>query len=120
MRSMNNTEKLFNNGKMNRRNLKDKKTWRYGGISRQFERTAKEWREEHERVLGKDSDNPYLNCSVCGRNFNDSEYLYQGVFSIKPAKYKYRLMFKVLCKDCAYKISDAVIEADGTEIAIDR
>ena len=102
----------FNNGKCNRRNLHDKTVFRWGGINGQFTRTVKAWRDECQ-VYGFD-DSMYQNCSVCGMHFEDDEHIYTGKFTAKPRKYKYRYGFRHMCKACAYRIADKVIEADGS------
>jgi len=43
-----------------------------------------------------------------------------GIFTVLPRNYKYRYKFKIICKSCAYRISDIVIEGDGEEIKIKR
>lgn len=102
----------FNNGKCNRRNLHDKTVFRWGGLSRQFTKTAKMWRDECKEFGFNDS--MYQNCSVCGHHFEDDEHLYVGEFAVKPKKFRYRYSFKTMCKACAYRIADKVIEADGS------
>ena len=102
-------EKIFNQGKFNRRNLKDKKTFRWGGIEHKFKKTAKEWRDE---FCFSEAENPYIKCSCCGRDYADDDILYAGFFTVKEKSYECRYQLKTLCKECAYRISDKVIESD--------
>lgn len=101
--------------KCNRINLKDKETWRYTGVLiRHPEWTIKEWRKQDDELLGK--GDKFISCSCCHKHFEDDEYPYMGTFSVAKGQY----MFKIICKECAYKISDKVTETDGKVIIIDR
>ena len=93
---------------LNRKNLKDKLSWRYGGIRGQFERTAEEWQTDIPDAV------QYKVCAVCGNNFPLNEPIYMGVFQIAPDEKQYRYRLHTVCKECAYRISDSVIEADGS------
>lgn len=93
-----------------RNNLQDKETFRWGGFQRTFDKTAKEWREEHERLFKRSTDNPYITCSCCNNPLPDSEPVYAGFFEVRNKEWECRYQLKTLCKKCAYEISDNVIE----------
>lgn len=112
----------FNNGKFNRRNLEINKhgcriAFRYGGLARNFDKTNKEWFAGYST---DDIGNPFIKCACCDKAFNPDEHPYTGVFHVAPRTVKYRNKFAIICKKCAYKISDIVIEADSTEIQTNK
>lgn len=106
--------------KCNRINLKDKETWRYIGVLiRHPEWTIKDWRKEDNDFYGEDDNDcrkRFISCSCCHKHFDDDEYPYIGAFRAAKGQY----WFKIICKECAYKISDKVTEADGEVVVIER
>lgn len=90
--------------KYNIENLVDKETFRYGGLFRHFDRTIGEWSDSYS---ANDTSNPFVKCSCCDKEFDKQEYPYAGFFYIDKAK---NAQIKIMCKDCAYKISDKVVE----------
>lgn len=117
-----NTGDKFNNGEFNRRNLERDKTrgckmtFRYGGLVHNFNKTVGEWADD----FTLESENPFIDCSCCKKPFVRSEFPYMGVFHVKGITYKYRNKFIIICKSCAYRISDIVIESGGKEVKTNR
>lgn len=91
------------------------KAFRYGGMRRLYERTAKEWSEEYLNGDSEREGNPYVICPNCGKLFPENEPIYAGSFLAKYINNKPYYLFKCICKNCAYEISESVIEADGEE-----
>lgn len=101
--------------KVKRTTLKDKETWRYVGMfDRHPDWTVKHWREQQEKYSG--AENPYITCPCCGKPFGDNEYPYMGAFKVPVPVGNYR--FRIICKKCAYRISDKVTEADGKIVVV--
>lgn len=93
-----------------------KETFRYGGMfTKDFTKTAKQRAEEHDTFVsqrgGIVDKNPYKTCACCGREFGEEEYPYAGFFNTDLSE-KYSKL-EIICKDCAYDISDIVIEYGG-------
>ena len=93
-----------------------KETFRYGGMFTQdFTKTAKQRAEEHDTFVsqrgGIIDENPYKTCACCGREFADNEYPYAGFFNTDLSEKLSKL--EIICRDCAYEISDVVIECGG-------
>lgn len=91
----------------------ERQAFRYGGLRGLYDRTAKEWSEEYLKGDAEREVNPYVTCPNCGKPFPENEPLYAGSFLVKYIDNKPYYQIKCICKDCAYKISDGVIEADG-------
>lgn len=117
-------EQEFNNGKLNRKNLvydkehKGKLAFRYGRFFHDFKRRNGELADNF--ITTEESKNPYITCPCCNKAFDRKGFPYMGVFQILPKKHERRYKFIVICKECAYRISDFVIEEDGTLHKIER
>lgn len=70
--------------------------FRWGGIEREFERTAKEWQEGG----GKE----YEKCHICKEPFNPDEHLYCATFKQPEGG----MRFRILCKKCAYSFGKVI------------
>ena len=82
----------------------NEKPFRWGGISKKFEKTSRQWQNE-----SKDSNNCYKTCYCCKKNTPLDEPLYCAGFETIDNKF----CFKILCRNCAYKYGVGVIESDG-------
>lgn len=60
--------------------------------------------------------NMFMRCRRCNKRFRNTEYAYRGSFYIAPNKTE----FRTICRNCAYAISDYVIEKDGNKIETKR
>ena len=85
-------------------------TFVYGGFERKYEKTAGEWAAETE-WLG--AENRFITCPICHKDFDREKPVSTGAFYQKSND---TMRLHIICKDCAYKISPVVIEADGSEI----
>ena len=77
-------------------------SFRWGGIERLFNETIAFWKENDEEH--------FTECACCGRPFKDDEFPYSNFFEQSDGS-----RLAIICKECAYKISPFVIEADGTK-----
>lgn len=87
-------------------NLIDDETFVFGGIEKNFDATAGDFRK-YDPVT-------YENCHHCERHIEDDEQIYAGFFRISPEYSK----FHILCRKCAYDMSKQVIEKDGKKHTI--
>lgn len=85
--------------------LKDGESSRWGGFGHEFEKTAQEWKEDYKKTF-PDQETPFDKCYVCGQEPPQDQPLYVGAFELKPGRFQ----FKIMCKECAYKISEIVAE----------
>lgn len=81
------------------------KPFRWGGIGHQFDKTAKEWREESIKL--------YNECFCCHKEPPQDEPLYCATLEDTLSPDKNRFVFKILCRECAYKYGVGVIEKGG-------
>ena len=79
-------------------------SFRWGGIGHEFEKTAKEWADEYAEIFS--NENPYKKCFVCGQEPPQDQPLYAGFFAIDSEHFA----LKMMCRKCAYRISQKVIE----------
>jgi hypothetical protein len=91
--------------------LRDNEIFRWGGINRNYERTAKEWRDIYDIYDERDkTNNPYINCSCCNKPLPDDKPVYAGFVAVAVEGEEEWYRLKIFGKDCAYKIADNVIE----------
>lgn len=93
---------------INTLSMHGKHSFRWGGISGDYELTAKDWQEQWEEYGSHQYSNPFMKCSCCGKVFDDKEYIYSV-----PVFVSENCSFKNICKECAYTAPET-IEADGT------
>lgn len=74
----------------------DGEPFRWGGIEREFERTAKEWQ--------KDGGEQYEKCHLCKEPFKPDEHLYCATFKQPEGG----MRFRILCKKCAYSFGKVI------------
>ncbi len=72
--------------------------FRWGGLEREFDWTAKEWQE-----IYPDSEH-FRRCHLCQREFRPDEHLYCGSFK-QPSNMR---RFRILCRECAYSFGKVI------------
>ena len=90
--------------------LLENQSFRWGGIGREFEKTAKEWKEDC-KGLYPSGMTPYDRCFVCKKEPPQDQPLYAGFFAIDSEHF----VIKIMCRECAYRISQKVIEPVNEE-----
>ncbi len=90
--------------------LKDK-PFRWGGLNHNFDKTAKERREENIKFHGK--DDVYNECFCCHKEPPQDEPLYCATFEETTSPYQAKYGFNILCRKCAYSYGVGVIEKGG-------
>ena len=81
------------------------KTFRWGGITHEWNKTAGEWQKQYSELF-PNSRSPYEKCYLCGKAHDKEKPLYAGFFKVKPEEYQ----IKILCKECAYKVDENCAE----------
>lgn len=89
--------------------LVDNEAFRWGGVCGEYTKAIEYWKKEYDAV--STGNNPYISCATCGTPFADTEFPY-AAFIKDDNTDKYRI--RIICKCCAYKLADTVIEADGS------
>lgn len=79
----------------------------FGGVKAGFDANIATWR----KLYAKQDKNAvaFQTCAVCENDFAADDVPYFGIFLISGKRTS-----RVICKECAYRLSRHVIEADGT------
>ena len=82
----------------------DNETWRFCGIlNHHYDWNVSKWRE----YFGEDeSQSKFIRCHCCKAPFKGDESPYAGFFPEDDKGFTLR----IICKECAYEVSDKVID----------